>query len=96
VQEYIIEADLMGRTLGIKNKRDEIVAFAAKSTKALIQSQARSDHHDALVSTTFLRLVGTAASTLCPATADTVGDTVGNIAGNPWPPHIPEADLVCL
>eukprot|EP00892_Ulva_mutabilis_P006997 jgi/Ulvmu1/466/UM001_0473.1 len=38
-EEYIVEADLMGRTLNIRNKRDETVAFAAKSTKALIMTQ---------------------------------------------------------
>lgn len=31
----------MGRTLNIKNKKDETVAFAAKSTKALIMTQVR-------------------------------------------------------
>jgi hypothetical protein len=41
LQEYIVEADLMGRTLAFKNKRDETIAFAAKSTKALIQAQVR-------------------------------------------------------
>ena len=32
----------MGRTLNIKNKKDETVAFAAKSTKALIMTQVRT------------------------------------------------------
>ena len=41
MQTYIIEADLMGRTLVFKNSRDEMVAFAQKSTKALITSQVR-------------------------------------------------------
>lgn len=35
---YIIEADMMGRTMQIKNNNDELVAYVAKSTKALIQT----------------------------------------------------------
>jgi hypothetical protein len=31
----------MGRTLAFKNKDDQMVAFAAKSTKALILTQVR-------------------------------------------------------
>lgn len=40
-QTYTIEADLMGRTLVFKNKEDQMVAFAQKSTKALITSQVQ-------------------------------------------------------
>ena len=39
VQEYIVEADMMGRTLNVRNSKGETVAFAAKSTKALIKTQ---------------------------------------------------------
>jgi hypothetical protein len=39
MQVYILEADLMGRTVGFKNMNGELVAIAAKSTKALILSQ---------------------------------------------------------
>ena len=42
MQTYIIEADLMGRTLVFKNQAGQMVAFAKKSTKALITSQVRS------------------------------------------------------
>ena len=41
MQTYVIEADLMGRTLVFKNQAEQMVAFAKKSTKALITSQAR-------------------------------------------------------
>ena len=37
--EYVIVADMMGRTFSIRNKDDEIVAQVAKTTKALIQTQ---------------------------------------------------------
>jgi sulfur transfer complex TusBCD TusB component (DsrH family) len=39
VQVYVLEADLMGRTVQFKNMDDQLVAIAAKSTKALIMSQ---------------------------------------------------------
>lgn len=48
VQEYIVEADMMGRTLNVRNSKGETVAFAAKSTKALIKTQvwrAREEDH---------------------------------------------------
>ena len=41
MQVYILEADLMGRTIAFKNQDDQLVAIAAKSTKALIMSQVR-------------------------------------------------------
>ena len=41
MQVYILEADLMGRTVAFKNMNGELVAIAAKSTKALILSQVR-------------------------------------------------------
>lgn len=41
MQTYVIEADMMGRTLVFKNKAEQMIAFAKKSTKALITSQAR-------------------------------------------------------
>ena len=45
----------MGRTLNIKNKKDETVAFAAKSTKALIMTQVRRPHqnHKPIASTDY-------------------------------------------
>ena len=38
MQVYKIEVDMKGRTLAFKNTDDELVAFAEKSTKALITS----------------------------------------------------------
>jgi hypothetical protein len=39
VQVYKLEVDLMGRTLQFKTMDGQLVAIAAKSTKALIMSQ---------------------------------------------------------
>jgi hypothetical protein len=39
---YVLEADLMGRTIAFKNTKDELVAIASKSTKTLILNQVRA------------------------------------------------------
>jgi hypothetical protein len=39
VQVYKLEVDLMGRTVQFKTMDGQLVAIAAKSTKALIMSQ---------------------------------------------------------
>jgi hypothetical protein len=39
MQIWILEADLMGRTVAFKNMEGELIAIAAKSTKAMILSQ---------------------------------------------------------
>jgi hypothetical protein len=42
VQCYLLEADLMGRTITFKNQAGELIAIAAKSTKTLIMSSVRA------------------------------------------------------